>query len=124
MDERRRTHRLQIRLLARFGPADSPEGFRQTTTLNINVKGLCLLSTSPYPSGTPLLVQVQIPSGEEIVVHADVIWTKKAVMSEGYLIGVKINDTMKADEAKFVRFYAQQLLELSNKGELTEEEPS
>lgn len=114
MEEKRRTHRIQMRLVARFGPVDSPDGFTETTTLNINVKGLCLLSSTDYPPGTPLVVQVELPTAEEIVVHAQVIWTRKAVMSDGYLVGVKISDTMKADEAKFVRFYAQQLLDMSS----------
>ena len=111
--ERRTTHRLNIELPAFVGIPGSPKNISLASTLNISATGVCLLSKHRFDVGQELLLKVNLPIKEKLTINVRVVWFKEIITFNGreYMSGIKIIDAMRFDEAKLVRFYAEQLIE-------------
>ncbi len=113
MDEKRRTHRLNIQLPARYRVAHPDMEFTDAVILNINVKGVCLIIDEELKLGTEVEIQVDLPDQSPLILTAHVIWVKASENQNEYATGVQVLDTMSEDASKFVRFYAAKLLNMS-----------
>ena len=113
MDDKRRSHRLNIQLPVRFqiDGLDHPLS-DEVAVLNINAKGICFVVAEDVSAGQDLLLSVSLPDGQDLKIRTKVIWVKE--MEKGKRsVGVQVQDVDQGDEAKFVRFYANKLLEIS-----------
>ncbi len=111
--ERRTTYRLNIELPAFVEIPGSPQNVSLATTLNISATGVCLLSKHRFDVGQELFLKINLPTKEKLTIHVQIVWFKETIAFNGreYMSGIKIIDAMKFDEAKLVRFYADQLIE-------------
>ena len=113
MTDKRRTHRLRIQLPARF-KLNNKLSFSDAFTLNISAKGLCFNTREQPKIGEEFLLQVELPDKDKALINTIVIWVRETDMVGSYDIGVKISEEMQYDEAKFVRYYAQKLLDMDH----------
>ncbi|MFH1360233.1 MAG: PilZ domain-containing protein [Candidatus Omnitrophota bacterium] len=113
MQDRRRCHRLNIELPASYQAQGNQGSLTVASTLDLSATGICLRSRDKLHQGQKLPVQVTLPAGEKILIHVEVIWVQEIYEASPteFKIGLKIDEPLKADESKFVRFYASQLLE-------------
>ncbi len=112
MQENRRTQRLSIELPAQYRLADKDVPFQEAIVLNINVKGIYLIIPQKVERGQKMTLRISLPEWGEVILGVKVIWVKKEATQKEYSVGVQIPDVIKDDEAKFVRFYANQLLKI------------
>ena len=113
MQEHRRTHRLDIQLSAQYRAEDSDREFADAVVMNINVKGMCLVAKEPFTVGQVLVLRIELPDQSPVTVEAKVIWCKDYPETQEHAVGLQLVDVLKDGAAQFVRFYAKQLLDLS-----------
>ncbi len=113
MTEKRTTHRLDINLPAFFEIPEAQDHITIATTLNISATGLRLLTKKRLEVGQELPLQINLSHEQTITIHVRVVWVKESYSNttREYLMGIKIKDSMQADESKFVRFYAEKLMD-------------
>ena len=56
---------------------------------------------------------LKLPNDEKVMVNAKVVWIKTADYALGgeYLVGIRITESVKAEEMKFIKYYVSKLLE-------------
>lgn len=113
MLDKRRCHRLSIELPATFTIQEETD-VAIATTIDVSAKGIRMLTKEEVRRGQKLVIHVKLPEDGDITMHAEIVWVKRSDEAE-YQAGIKIDDSMPADEQKFVRFYAKQLKEFFSK---------
>ena len=113
MQDKRRCHRLAIELSATFLLSDKPNQVDFATTMDMSATGIRLLTKEKVKKQQKLVITVKLPEEGPIVIHAEVVWVKEVPVYSHteYQVGIQIDDSMPADEAKFVRYYAHKLKE-------------
>jgi len=114
MSDKRRCHRYDIELPVSFKLSHQQKHISVATTINISAKGICMASKEKFLRGQKFPMQVKLPSGERLVIHVEVIWVKEVLVCNTleFQAGIKIADGgLKADEAKFVKFCADIMLD-------------
>lgn len=110
--DKRRCHRFQLELPVCFHPASHPADLAEATTLNISAMGICMATREPLISGEEILIYLQLPSCEDVQVLTRVIWTRENSHDpvHAFRVGLKIIEPFRFDEAKFVKFFATQMV--------------
>lgn len=110
--ENRRTHRITIELPLSFKAFESQKHLSIAVTQDISPTGMRVLSKDKLDVGQEVQVQIRLPDDSSLTVHAKVVWCKDSytLNAKEYIMGIQLMDTMKADEAKFVKFVARQFL--------------
>jgi len=119
MEDKRRSHRLDIQLSARISSTDPASTLTgEALVLNVNAKGMCFIVDQELSSGQLVKLEVDLTDEENLKVTAKVVWVKPSDSEREYAIGVQVVDSTSGDEAKFVRFYANKLIELTGEESL------
>ena len=115
--EQRRTQRLKIEIPATFKITNQQEHVSIGTTLNISATGLCLQTKERLTPGQDLAISLNLPSYEKVTMNVRVIWVQETDFSltSDYLIGIKITESLKSEEVKFIKYYVSQLLDFYKK---------
>jgi hypothetical protein len=116
MTEKRRYHRMQVEIPMSFCVPPRKKKLA-TTTLDISGTGVAFLTTTALQVRQELLMYLLLPVKQQIEIHGKVVRLELVENSSGpfYRAGVKIMDPIKFDEKKFLKFYAQKLLEYFGK---------
>lgn len=96
--ERRQEPRQPIRLGVRFSSAQDLAHAMRSSTKNIGLGGLCLLTQKSYERGTRLEVTIELGAGEAMRVGAEVAWARP-----GKAIGVRFLDLDDAQRERLKR---------------------
>jgi len=117
-NDKRRCHRLKVELPASFKASDEHKNLSIASTIDVSAIGICLISKEKLAVGQELPLHVTLPDDRRLTLNVKVIWVKEEIVSDinEYKMGIKINDGMKADEKKFVKFVAKEMI-----GKLEEE---
>ncbi|MFA5259960.1 MAG: PilZ domain-containing protein [Candidatus Omnitrophota bacterium] len=123
MSDKRRCHRLKVELPVSFPSPQNKEEMVLAATMDISATGICLVTKEPLEIGQELAIQVELPTGQRPVIHVNVIRVEEMIemVSMGgykeYKIGFKITGPVEEDESIFVRYYAEKLKEVFEKGD-------
>lgn len=111
MQDKRRCHRLDIELPATVSFSDKQQQVEVAITINVSATGIRILTKEKIEKQQKLIITVKLPEEGKVVVHAEVIWVKEVPLYSRteYQAGIKLDDSMPADEEKFVRYYAREL---------------
>ncbi len=116
MEEKRRVQRFNIQLPAVLMIPGLDENLAKATVLNISAIGISISSKEKLRGGQELQIKVDLPNKEKVVLNTEVIWIRAINLDPNrkYRVGLKIKDEMKDDAAKFVKYFANELLAVSN----------
>lgn len=116
--DKRRSHRVECELPLVFQPPESlEEEMAFGITVDLSATGMCFLTKEPLMVGQKLPLKLQLPKGERLMIHVEVIRveTKKDLVFIGgfneFKVGVKIIDPILGDEIRYVHFFAEILRE-------------
>ena len=109
MRDQRRSHRIAIDLPATFQIFNVEMRPAKASIQDISAIGICFSTKSRVDLGQKLLIHVVLPNKETVDLHGTAVWIKQKILYEisEYRLGVKIDDPIKGEERKFVKFYAQ-----------------
>jgi hypothetical protein len=109
MRDQRRSHRIAIDLPATFQIFDVEMKPAKASISDVSAVGICFATKTKVDLGQKLLLRVLLPNKEPVDLHATAVWIKKKMLYEvrEYRLGVKIDDPIRGEEGKFVKFYAQ-----------------
>ena len=111
-NEKRRYHRMKMEIPMSFRiPPD--EKIHSTTTLDISGTGVSFVTDDQLQEKQELLIYLLLPEEGKTEIHAKVIRSEKE--GERNRVAVRLTDTIKFDEKKFVDFYAARLKEVFGK---------
>ena len=113
MVERRSYPRLAIKLVAHFkiqGPF--PSAPVAATIVNINPAGACLTSDSQVEPEQIIELKIRLTSKDEVSIMTRVMWVRRLANTTQYMAGVKMINTNREDEQKFIQFYCHKILAL------------
>ena len=122
MSDKRRCHRLKVELPVCFPSPLNNEEMVLAATMDISATGICLVTKEPLDVGQELAIQVELPTGEKPVIHVHVIRVEEMIEMvalggfKEYKIGFKITGPVEEDESVFVKYYAEKLKEVFEKG--------
>jgi hypothetical protein len=115
MTDHRHTHRIKLSLPVCFQDPKQKEVLAISTTLDISVSGLALVTKEPLEPGQEIALNVELPDAEMVYLDVKVVRVEPRVQMaqlggyKEFLIGLRINEPLTAGAKKFVHFYAQQL---------------
>ncbi len=112
MNKERTYQRFHIELSARYRPCHSPSLPFEITVINIGPEGLCFLSKRLLRIGEIMELQVNLEENNQALFKVQVIWM--AEFGAGiYKTGVKVVDAASGDQKKFIKYYCEKLLSLT-----------
>ena len=110
MQEKRGYHRLNINVPMRYVV---PPQFKEISTVTADVSGtgLSFNTQQELKIRQELLMYLSLDDQKPVEMHAKVVRIEMGSDPKmpGFHVGVRIADTMKFDERKYVKFYAGQL---------------
>ncbi len=112
--ERRRYPRIEVRLDAKYKVLDYEQVFQFTNTHNISTEGICFASEELLKPGVYVQLEVDImDDNPPVSMVAEIRWSgdRKAGPDKRYLNGVKIVSMPLNDEARFLRYYCDRIVE-------------
>jgi len=111
--EQRRSYRLNLDLPATFQIFDVEMKPARASIQDVSAVGICFLTKTEVKPGQKITLRVTLPGKEAVAVHGTAVWCKQKVLYDvtEYRLGVKIDDPIKGDEGKFVKFYANKFME-------------
>ena len=111
--ENRRAHRLRIEIPATFKVSKNQEHISIATTVDVSALGLCLQTKETLRAGQELALTLKLPNQEKVNLNAVVVWFRTADFSLGgeYTAGIKLTESPKDEEVKFIKFYVSKLME-------------
>ena len=118
MSDHRRCYRLDIALPVTLKPTSSKKKVLTAVTRDISALGFCILCKDRPSVGESVALELALPNRQKLKIHAQVVWVAEEPYihdDKEYRAGVKIIDAPKADEKKFVKFYASSLLSFFKK---------
>ncbi|MDP8264688.1 MAG: PilZ domain-containing protein [Candidatus Aceula lacicola] len=113
MNDKRRCHRLRIELPVNFKISESTGKTALATALDVSGLGLRISTKEKLNVEDIFPLQIKTPDNKKIKVEVKVMWVEELNVhgSKEYLAGVQIMDDMFFDEAAFVKFFANQILD-------------
>ena len=125
MNERRTTHRLNIELPSVLESLEYEGVPARAVTVNSSGTGVCIVSKEKFEDGKEFLLKIKMPDGEIITIKVKVVWWKEVKGFNGreFLCGIRIEEDMQFEEPKFIKFYADKLVEFfkGNEGQIDQE---
>ncbi len=112
MPEKRIYQRFNVQLSARYKLLNSPSAPFGVTVVNVGAEGLCFLSKDLFDIGQIIELHVHLNCEGEVFFKTEVIWLAR-VNKETYNVGVKIVEATMDNEKRFIKFYCEELLSLS-----------
>jgi len=121
MKERRRCHRLRIKLSAWFKTHHYDESYSQVFTMDVSATGMSFITKEELELRRHLLVEVQLPN-EKLTLHTQVVWVDGDFQTavREYKVGLMLVEPLKYDEKKFVKYCAEQMIKHPELREETE----
>lgn len=116
MPERRRYPRFELTLEAKYRIISVEEAFRFTETKNISAEGLCFQSGEHLKIGVYIEMEVDLKDDKPPVsMVAEIRWSAEAMPQvtghKKYNNGVKMISRPAADEARFLKYYCDRMVE-------------
>ncbi|MDP2921184.1 MAG: PilZ domain-containing protein [Candidatus Omnitrophota bacterium] len=114
LKERRKYPRFELNLDAKYKVIDYENVFRFTNAKNISAEGLCFESDEFLKTGLYVQLEVDLKdSNPPVSMTAEIMWSGKAHPGSGrkYANGVKIINMPIGDEARFLKYYCDRIVE-------------
>ena len=112
MKEKRRYPRFELKISAKYKILSTEEFFKLTRIKNISAEGLCFESDEELSIGTHVSLEVDLKDGKAPVsVAGEIRWSKPEGEKKKCLNGVKLIDMVKVDEARFLKYYCDKMVE-------------
>lgn len=111
--DKRRAHRLKIEIPATLKRTRDQAHISIATTLDISAMGLCLRVKERLQMGDQVIIQLQLSDRQTATLNAKVVWVKddEFLMGPDFIVGIKITQSLKTEEIKFIQFYVKKLFE-------------
>ena len=112
--ERRKYPRFEINLDAKYKILDYEQVFQFTRTRNISAEGVCFESGETLKPGIYVQLEVDLKdTNPPVSIVAEIRWVTEAkdAKDKKYINGVKIISMPGADEARFLKYYCNVMIE-------------
>ena len=112
--EKRKYPRIELKLNAKHKILDYEQVFQFTRTHNISAEGLCFESADQLKPGIYVQLEVDLEDGNPpISMVAEIRWASEIVFNKEhkYINGVKIMSMPLKDEARFLKYYCDKIVE-------------
>ena len=112
--DRRRYPRFELSLDAKYKILDYEQVFQFTRTKNISAEGVCFESTETLKPGIYVQLEVDLKDvNPPVSMVAEIRWVTEAkdAKDKKYINGVKIISMPGADEARFLKYYCNVMVE-------------
>ena len=112
--ERRRYPRIELMLNAKYKVLDYEKVFQFTMTHNISAEGVCFESSELLKPGIYVQLEVDLEDDNPpICMVAEIRWTSDITpcQDKKYINGVKIMSMPVKDEARFLKYYCDRIVE-------------
>lgn len=112
--ERRRYPRIELKLDAKYKVLDYEQAFQFTKTCNISAEGVCFESEEILKPGVYVQLEVDLEDNNPPVsMVAEIKWVgdEKSSQDKKHLNGVKIISMPVKDEARFLKYYCDRIVE-------------
>jgi c-di-GMP-binding flagellar brake protein YcgR len=112
--ERRKYPRVELKLNAKYKVLDYEQVFQFTKTHNISAEGVCFESIEPLKPGIYVQLEVDLEDAKPPVsMVVDIRWIGdiKSDNNKKHINGVKIISMPMRDEARFLKYYCDKLVE-------------
>lgn len=83
MADKRDIRRIKKRISIRFGIDDA---FRVAFTEDISMTGMFIKTPNIIPPNTKLIIEMELPDGEKVVIQSRVMWAKKVPANLFHLV--------------------------------------
>jgi CheY-like chemotaxis protein len=113
MSEKRTYPRFSVQLGAQYRTLRSPADPLRVTVMDISAEGMRFLSQDLFDIGQVLELHVALDSDDKMTFKVEVMWITRAEEG-GYSTGVKIVDSARGDQARFIRYYCEKMLTISS----------
>ena len=115
MDEARKYPRFELKINAKYKAVDAGE-VHAALTRNVCAEGLCFFSDEQFSPGTQVELELDlVDKAPPVKINGEIKWSQAA--GEGdkdagkFMNGVRVLGVPKVDEARFVRYYCDRLLQ-------------
>jgi c-di-GMP-binding flagellar brake protein YcgR len=112
--ERRKYPRIELRLSAKYKVLDYEQVFQFTRTENISAEGLAFTSSELLKLGVYVQLEVDLEDNNPpISIVAEIRWIEDIGIDKNkkYINGVKIISMPLKDEARFLKYYCDKIVE-------------
>jgi hypothetical protein len=114
LKERRKYPRVELKLDAKYKILDYEQIFQFTKTQNISAEGVCFESSDLFKPG--IFVQLEVDLKDTcgpVSMVAEIRWVGdiKSNKDKKYINGVKIMSMPAKDEARFLKYYCDKIVE-------------
>lgn len=114
LKERRRYPRILLNMDAKYKVLDYEQVFQFTKTHNISAEGVCFESCDLLKPG--IFVQLDVDLKDDnppVSMAAEIRWAEDIKSDDGkkYINGVKIISMAAKDEARFLKYYCDKIVE-------------
>ena len=113
MSDKRRCHRLDVELHASLEFDSRKKGQKNAATIDLSGLGLRISTKEKLKIGQVLPINIQLSGAETAAIKVKVVWIKENTALSGpeYSVGLKIVDSMECDEQRFIKYFAQELIQ-------------
>ncbi len=112
--ERRKYPRVELKLNAKYKVLDYEQVFQFTKTQNISAEGVSFESAEALKPGVYVQLEVDLEDAHPpISMVAEIRWVgeRKSDSDKKYINGVKIINMPLKDEARFLKYYCDRIVE-------------
>lgn len=110
MVEKRSYQRYNVQLKATYRVANTSRVSFDVTMMDVSAEGMSFISPDMFDVGQVLEFNVDIEADEKVSFKTEVMWLAK--MNGQYCVGIKIIDSTKSDELKFIRYYCSKMMQI------------
>jgi len=114
LKDRRKYPRFELNLDAKYKILDYEQVFQFTRTRNISAEGVCFESREILKSGIYVQLEVDLKdTNPPVSMVAEIRWVTEAkdTKDKKYINGVKIISMPGSDEARFLKYYCDVMVE-------------
>jgi hypothetical protein len=114
LKERRKYPRIELNLDAKYKVLDYEQVFQFTKTQNISAEGVCFESADLLKCGVFVQLEVDLKDAcAPVSMVAEIRWVGdiKPNKDKKYINGVKIMNMPAKDEARFLKYYCDKIVE-------------
>lgn len=112
IQERRRYPRFELTLEVKYRVISIEEAFKFNQTRNISAEGLCFESNEPLKIGVYIEMETDLKDDKPPVsMVGEIRWSAMVSKDRKYYNGVKIISILAADEARFLKYYCDRMVE-------------
>lgn len=112
MLEKRAYSRFSVQLSALYKTLGPSKDHFHVTVMDVGAEGMCLLSENLFDIGQEIEIVVHLDAEEKVSFRTQVAWLSRADKKQ-YKVGIRIVDGTTNDEVKFIRFYCEKMMSLS-----------